>query len=122
MCRHAPSRARAATPNRAGRTAAFGPGSRGAESNQYIDSPARIAAVSAPTPPRLSGRSATPSRGSHTVMYTYFAITAAGFAYPAKFLITAMQICQFIIGFAVVWPYGWPYVGVEVPGLTVVPL
>jgi len=41
----------------------------------------------------------------HTVMYTYFAITAAGVAYPAKFLITAMQICQFIIGFAVVFPY-----------------
>jgi len=41
----------------------------------------------------------------HTVMYTYFGITAAGFAYPAKFLITAMQICQFVIGFAVVYPY-----------------
>lgn len=38
-------------------------------------------------------------------MYTYFAITAAGVRYPAKFLITAMQISQFIVGFIVVFPY-----------------
>jgi len=41
----------------------------------------------------------------HTVMYTYYAITAAGVPYPAKPLITAMQICQFISGFVVVFPY-----------------
>ena len=41
----------------------------------------------------------------HTVMYTYYAMTAAGMSYPAKPLITMMQIVQFFSGFAVVWPY-----------------
>jgi len=41
----------------------------------------------------------------HTVMYTYYAITAAGVPYPAKPLITAMQITQFLAGFTVVYPY-----------------
>jgi len=41
----------------------------------------------------------------HTVMYTYYAITAAGVPYPAKPLITLMQICQFLAGFTVVYPY-----------------
>lgn len=38
-------------------------------------------------------------------MYTYYAITAAGVPYPAKPLITAMQITQFLAGFTVVYPY-----------------
>jgi len=38
-------------------------------------------------------------------MYTYYAITAAGVPYPAKPLITLMQICQFLAGFTVVYPY-----------------
>jgi len=41
----------------------------------------------------------------HTVMYTYYAIAAAGISYPAKPLITLMQITQFVCGFAFVWPY-----------------
>jgi len=41
----------------------------------------------------------------HTVMYSYFAFTAAGFPYPGKFIITLMQISQFIVGFIVVYPY-----------------
>jgi hypothetical protein len=41
----------------------------------------------------------------HTVMYTYYALTAAGVSYPAKPLITLMQIVQFLAGFTVVWPY-----------------
>lgn len=41
----------------------------------------------------------------HTVMYTYYAITAFGFRCPAKFIITLMQIGQFIGGFAIVFPY-----------------
>jgi len=41
----------------------------------------------------------------HTVMYTYYALTAAGVPYPAKPLITGMQISQFIAGFVVVYPY-----------------
>lgn len=41
----------------------------------------------------------------HTVMYTYYAIAAAGIPYPAKPLITAMQICQFFSGFGFVWRY-----------------
>jgi len=41
----------------------------------------------------------------HTVMYTYYAIAAAGVSYPAKPLITAMQITQFLSGFYVVLPY-----------------
>lgn len=41
----------------------------------------------------------------HTIMYTYYAIAAAGIPYPAKPLITAMQICQFFSGFGFVWRY-----------------
>ncbi|KAL3910031.1 MAG: hypothetical protein SGPRY_009210 [Prymnesium sp.] len=41
----------------------------------------------------------------HTFMYSYYAITAAGVRCPAKFVITAMQISQFIIGFVAVYPY-----------------
>jgi len=41
----------------------------------------------------------------HTIMYTYYALTAAGVSYPAKPLITLMQIVQFVSGFTVVWPY-----------------
>ena len=41
----------------------------------------------------------------HTIMYTYYAMTAAGISYPAKPLITLMQITQFIAGFTVVFPY-----------------
>jgi len=41
----------------------------------------------------------------HTIMYAYYALTAAGVSYPAKPLITLMQICQFLAGFTVVWPY-----------------
>jgi len=41
----------------------------------------------------------------HTVMYAYYAITAAGVPYPAKPLITLMQITQFLAGFTVVYPY-----------------
>ena len=41
----------------------------------------------------------------HTIMYTYYALTAAGVSYPAKPLITLMQIVQFLAGFTVVWPY-----------------
>ena len=41
----------------------------------------------------------------HTVMYTYYAIAAAGIPYPAKPLITAMQITQFLGGFSLVWRY-----------------
>jgi len=41
----------------------------------------------------------------HTVMYTYYALTAAGVSYPAKPLITLMQIVQFLAGFTVVFPY-----------------
>ena len=41
----------------------------------------------------------------HTVMYTYYAITAVGISYPAKPLITLMQICQFFCGFGFVWRY-----------------
>ena len=41
----------------------------------------------------------------HTIMYTYYALTAAGVSYPAKPLITLMQITQFVAGFTVVWPY-----------------
>jgi len=41
----------------------------------------------------------------HTIMYTYYAMTAAGISYPAKPLITLMQIVQFVAGFTVVWPY-----------------
>jgi len=41
----------------------------------------------------------------HTIMYTYYAISAAGIPYPAKPLITMMQIVQFLAGFTVVWPY-----------------
>jgi len=41
----------------------------------------------------------------HTIMYTYYAMTAAGVSYPAKPLITLMQICQFLCGFAFAWPY-----------------
>merc|ERR1711865_387550 len=41
----------------------------------------------------------------HTVMHTYYAITAAGVPYPAKPLITFMQISQFVGGFIVAWPY-----------------
>lgn len=41
----------------------------------------------------------------HTIMYTYYAMTAAGMSYPAKPLITMMQITQFLAGFTVVYPY-----------------
>jgi len=41
----------------------------------------------------------------HTVMYTYFSITAAGMRYPAKPLITMLQIFQFVFGFYLVYPY-----------------
>ena len=41
----------------------------------------------------------------HTIMYSYYAITAAGVSYPAKPLITLLQIVQFIAGFTAVWPY-----------------
>merc|ERR1711865_714544 len=41
----------------------------------------------------------------HTVVYTYYAITAAGVPYPAKPLITFMQISQFVGGLIVAWPY-----------------
>jgi hypothetical protein len=41
----------------------------------------------------------------HTVMYAYYAYTAAGFRFQAKFLITALQITQFILGFWMVYPY-----------------
>ena len=41
----------------------------------------------------------------HTIMYTYYAISAAGIPYPAKPLITLMQIIQFVGGFTLVWPY-----------------
>jgi hypothetical protein len=41
----------------------------------------------------------------HTVMYTYYAIAAAGFPYPAKPVITCMQIAQFLTGFYAVWGY-----------------
>lgn len=37
----------------------------------------------------------------HTVMYSYYAISAAGISYPAKPLITMMQIFQFFSGFYV---------------------
>lgn len=41
----------------------------------------------------------------HTVMYTYFSFTAAGIRVPAKPLITVLQICQFVFGFILVYPY-----------------
>merc|ERR1711865_1323164 len=41
----------------------------------------------------------------HTVMYAYYAATAAGFKFKAKFVITMMQITQFLVGFYIVWPY-----------------
>ena len=41
----------------------------------------------------------------HTVMYAYYAATAAGFKFKAKFVITLMQITQFLVGFTIVYPY-----------------
>nr|AAL37626.1 long chain polyunsaturated fatty acid elongation enzyme [Isochrysis galbana]APW79686.1 elongation of fatty acids protein [synthetic construct] len=41
----------------------------------------------------------------HTIMYTYYGLTAAGYKFKAKPLITAMQICQFVGGFLLVWDY-----------------
>lgn len=41
----------------------------------------------------------------HTIMYAYYAATAAGFKISAKPLITLMQITQFILGFTLVYPY-----------------
>jgi hypothetical protein len=41
----------------------------------------------------------------HTIMYTYYGLTAAGYKFKAKPLITAMQICQFMGGFLLVWDY-----------------
>lgn len=41
----------------------------------------------------------------HTVMYAYYAATAAGFRFAAKPLITMMQITQFCGGFYMVWDY-----------------
>ena len=41
----------------------------------------------------------------HTIMYTYYGLTAMGIAYPGKFMITMSQITQFIGGFYLVWDY-----------------
>ena len=41
----------------------------------------------------------------HTIMYTYYGLTAAGYKIKAKPLITAMQISQFMGGFILVWDY-----------------
>lgn len=49
---------------------------------------------------------ASPQAHTHrTHRYGYYAIAAAGISYPAKPLITAMQITQFITGFYAVWGY-----------------
>ena len=41
----------------------------------------------------------------HTIMYTYYAATAAGLRFAGKPLITLMQITQFCGGFYIVWDY-----------------
>uniref|UniRef100_A0A7S4F008 Elongation of fatty acids protein n=1 Tax=Chrysotila carterae TaxID=13221 RepID=A0A7S4F008_CHRCT len=41
----------------------------------------------------------------HTIMYTYYGLTALGVAYPGKFMITMSQITQFVGGFYLVWDY-----------------
>nr|ADN94476.1 delta-9 elongase [Rebecca salina] len=41
----------------------------------------------------------------HTIMYTYYGATAAGIKISMKPLITLMQITQFLLGFALVYPY-----------------
>jgi len=41
----------------------------------------------------------------HTIMYTYYALTAAGYKFKAKPLITFMQISQFVGGLVLVWDY-----------------
>lgn len=41
----------------------------------------------------------------HTIMYAYYGATAAGFKISMKPLITLMQITQFFLGFAIVFPY-----------------
>jgi hypothetical protein len=41
----------------------------------------------------------------HTIMYAYYAATAAGFKISLKPLITASQITQFFVGFVIVYPY-----------------
>jgi hypothetical protein len=41
----------------------------------------------------------------HTIMYAYYAATAAGFKIAIKPLITMMQITQFFLGFVIVYPY-----------------
>nr|ADN94475.1 delta-9 elongase [Pavlova pinguis] len=41
----------------------------------------------------------------HTIMYAYYAATAAGLKFSLKFVITLMQITQFNVGFVMVYHY-----------------
>lgn len=41
----------------------------------------------------------------HTIMYAYYAVTAAGCKFNLKFLITMLQMAQFVLGFSLVWGY-----------------
>merc|ERR1711892_575436 len=41
----------------------------------------------------------------HTLMYTYYGLTAAGYRIPFKPLMTLMQLFQFCCGFTIVWQY-----------------
>uniref|UniRef100_A0A7S0IZ45 Elongation of fatty acids protein n=1 Tax=Calcidiscus leptoporus TaxID=127549 RepID=A0A7S0IZ45_9EUKA len=41
----------------------------------------------------------------HTIMYTYYGLTALGITYPGKCMITISQITQFLGGFYLVWEY-----------------
>jgi len=41
----------------------------------------------------------------HTLMYTYYGLTAAGYRIPFKPLMTIMQLFQFCCGFTIVWEY-----------------
>ena len=86
---------------------------------------AHLQAPAAPTPPEQLGRAPPTSASLSTAaaaaeakaeaearagagsrgMTKDRALTAAGVSYPAKPLITLMQIVQFLAGFTVVWPY-----------------
>lgn len=47
--------------------------------------------------------------GIHTVMYTYYTLSAFGYQSPLKHYLTQAQLLQFLSGIAVSVPLHWPY-------------